>query len=664
MNKKKIFAIWATAFLLITTLTTIIASAGANNTHVYVIPQRNDIEIGNTTNIRLLCNTTQPISGWQFQYLNFTAGVVNISKVRTGHYSPSGNDYYIFQDNSTVYGKGPTNNITGVIGGSWAQSYYEADIDGGWVNSTNRTIVNLTAIGMKCGRVNITIFADNGQIFVYSGITVPYTYHQKSLYIHPIKPSSFSAVSGGTTQINITLTKAASAYRTIIRGKLGSYPTGVADGTWGVNTTFQRVNHTGLNPGENWYYKAWSWNETAKLKSLSASSSNAITGAASHYPISYLITPKNQTTGLNRQPKCRIWANDTAGGTLTLNFYENSTGSWIKRQKNSSVTANSTVQWNYSQSTSYNTKYYWRVTVYDGSYNSSYKYYFTTKSVPGTPTPSIYLVSPKNQTSVGASPTCTIWANDTQSVTMTINFYANATGTWTRRQTTTQAANQTATWTYTDANESGRYYWKVTIYDGTTNISRKYWFTCMVWHNTSNALYFTASKGGGLNFISSLEQTNASNLAADIGGSCSQLVAWNATTQSWDEYLPGISPPSMSFSIYPGASVGVEVTTNTTAILEGYEVSDTRSLYYTASGGGGLNWIGRTVGTTNASQIASHITPSVAVQLIQWNKTIQGYKMFIVGVDKPGGINDFSVQPGVSVCVEVTANATLSQSGW
>jgi hypothetical protein len=95
----------------------------------------------------------------------------------------------------------------------------------------------------------------------------------------------------------------------------------------------------------------------------------------------YLMSPKNQTININRQPKCRIKANDTNGDTLTINFYENSTGSWVRRQKNSSVAANSTVQWNYSQATSRNyTKCYWKVTVYDGTNNISRIYWFATKT--------------------------------------------------------------------------------------------------------------------------------------------------------------------------------------------------------------------------------------------------------------------------------------------
>jgi hypothetical protein len=201
----------------------------------------------------------------------------------------------------------------------------------------------------------------------------------------------------------------------------------------------------------------------------------------SHIPTTYLITPKNQSINVNKKPKCRIWANDTAGGTLTVNFYSNSTGSWIKRQKNSSVVANSIVQWNYSQASYYSKKYWWKVTIYDGTTNISRLYYFTTKSGPHVPT--TYLITPKNQsTNLNKKPNCKIWANDSNGETLIVNFYENSTGVpvpvWARRQKNIVEPNSRVQWNFSQASSySKKYWWKVTIYDGTTNISRLYYFT-------------------------------------------------------------------------------------------------------------------------------------------------------------------------------------------
>jgi hypothetical protein len=99
---------------------------------------------------------------------------------------------------------------------------------------------------------------------------------------------------------------------------------------------------------------------------------------SSHMPTTYLIYPKNGSADINRQPKCRIWANDTAGGTLAVNFYSNSTGNWRCMQRNTSATANSIIQWNYSLATVQSYKYGWKVSINDSTTNISRVYGFTT----------------------------------------------------------------------------------------------------------------------------------------------------------------------------------------------------------------------------------------------------------------------------------------------
>ena len=191
-------------------------------------------------------------------------------------------------------------------------------------------------------------------------------------------------------------------------------------------------------------------------------------------PTTYLISPKNQTTGISLQPMCKVNANDSDGGTLTINFYENSTGSYVRRQTNSSATANSTVQWNFSQGGAFNKRYWWIVTIYDGTTNVSKMYYFNTKGTPTT-----YLITPQNQsTNINRQPVCKIWANASQQVSRTVNFYENSSGSYTRRQTNASiTTNSTVTWNFSQANSfNKRYWWIVTIYDGTTNLSSTYYF--------------------------------------------------------------------------------------------------------------------------------------------------------------------------------------------
>jgi hypothetical protein len=239
-----------------------------------------------------------------------------------------------------------------------------------------------------------------------------------------------------------------------------------------ANQTFQWNYSQAASYSTKYWWKTTIYDGTTNITQLYYFT----TKSGPHVPTAYLITPKNQTTNINKQPKCRIWANDTAGGTLTVNFYENSTGSWIKRQRNASVLSNSTVQWNYSQASSYSTKYWWKTTIYDGTTNITRLYYFIIKSGPHVPT--AYLITPKNQsTNLNKQPKCRMRANDSQGGILTVNFYENSTGSWIKRQLNSSAANQTFQWNYSQAISNGiEYWWKVTIYDGTTNITRLYYF--------------------------------------------------------------------------------------------------------------------------------------------------------------------------------------------
>jgi ribosomal protein L3 len=544
MNVKKILAIWAATFLITTMFASIIVSGDSTKTNIYVVPQTTHIEIGNTSYVRLLCNTTQAISGWGFQYIYFTQGIINVSKVKIGTHFAADNDYYIFEDNGTMHGHGLIYNTTGQIGGSWASNYtWEATSDGGWINNTNRTVFNLTIKAMKCGQANITIYSNNGQYFAFSGIPVDYTYHLSPITVHPAKATSFTATAY-LTQINLSWVKGPGANRTVIRGKLGSYPTSVIDGTWGANITSQAVNHTTLDSAQHWYYRAWSWNGTKRVYSLTNAVADATTA---HIPTAYLIIPKNQSIDVNKQPKCRIWANDTAGGTLTINFYENTTGTptpiWVRRQKNASVTANTTVQWNYSQASSYSTKYWWKVTIYDGITNISRLYYFTTKSGPHVPT--TYLIAPKNQsTGLNKQPNCEIWANDTAGGTLAVTFYENSTGSWIQRQQNPSVpANSTVQWNYSQATSLGtKYYWKVTLDDGTTNSSNTYYLTTKTApHVPTTYLITPKNQSTNLN-----KQPKCRIWANDTAGGTLTVNFYENSTGSWIKRQLNSSVPANS----------------------------------------------------------------------------------------------------------------------
>jgi hypothetical protein len=88
--------------------------------------------------------------------------------------------------------------------------------------------------------------------------------------------------------------------------------------------------------------------------------------------------PSNASTNIALTPTVSVCANDTDGNTLTVNWYENSTGTWTLRQTNNSVTANTSVYWVDTLAVTGNTMYWWNVTVYDGTVNVSSWNSFTT----------------------------------------------------------------------------------------------------------------------------------------------------------------------------------------------------------------------------------------------------------------------------------------------
>lgn len=87
--------------------------------------------------------------------------------------------------------------------------------------------------------------------------------------------------------------------------------------------------------------------------------------------------PSNNSVNISTTPKCSIWANDTEG-SLTVTWQENTTGSWVTRQVNTSVSINTLVNWTYTQASTQWKWYWYRVYVSDGSFNVSSIYKFKT----------------------------------------------------------------------------------------------------------------------------------------------------------------------------------------------------------------------------------------------------------------------------------------------
>ena len=201
-------------------------------------------------------------------------------------------------------------------------------------------------------------------------------------------------------------------------------------------------------------------------------------------------SPVNASTGVSLQPTCHIDVSDAEGNTMNISWYENTTGTWILQQTNSSIT-NGTYYWTFDNATSYNTVYYWKVVVDDGTDTTTEIYHFTTKS--NTP-PSISNVYPSNSsTGIDLQPTCHVYVSDGDGDSLTVYWYENTTGqsNWILQQTN-NTNDGTVYWQYTNASSYDTlYYWKVVVTDGTNT-------TVGIYHFKTRAVTIldTASFGG------------------------------------------------------------------------------------------------------------------------------------------------------------------------
>jgi hypothetical protein len=96
----------------------------------------------------------------------------------------------------------------------------------------------------------------------------------KTFLTKPTAPSGLT-ITKWSTGFNLTFTKSILANNTVIRGKIGSYPTSPTGDTLIYNGTGTTAQHLGLTGGDTWYYRAWSWETWAGLSQYSSATSDA-----------------------------------------------------------------------------------------------------------------------------------------------------------------------------------------------------------------------------------------------------------------------------------------------------------------------------------------------------------------------------------------------------
>jgi hypothetical protein len=84
----------------------------------------------------------------------------------------------------------------------------------------------------------------------------------------PDEPNTFTATAGNQ-QVQLSWVKGTGAQYTIIRGKIGSYPTSYNTDVDVYNGTGTGTTHSGLTNGDHWYYRAWSYTTANSLEQYS-----------------------------------------------------------------------------------------------------------------------------------------------------------------------------------------------------------------------------------------------------------------------------------------------------------------------------------------------------------------------------------------------------------
>jgi len=103
-------------------------------------------------------------------------------------------------------------------------------------------------------------------------------------------------------------------------------------------------------------------------------------GVVNNPPTITLIYPTNGSTDISLETSitCCIRANDIDGDDLNVTWSTNVSGGWVTKHADTGVSANSTVSYTFTDFNSYNTRYFWKVYVDDGTDSASKWFYFTT----------------------------------------------------------------------------------------------------------------------------------------------------------------------------------------------------------------------------------------------------------------------------------------------
>jgi len=124
------------------------------------------------------------------------------------------------------------------------------------------------------------------------------------------------------------------------------------------------------------------------------------------------------------KPVINITVDDVNSDVITVTWTENTTGSWVARQTNTTVASGSILHYNFSLMDEYHTFYYLKIWLNDGNTNISVWYRFRTLNHNAT----ITNEQPSNEsTGISTTPSLNITVSDADADRLIIRWYTNLT---------------------------------------------------------------------------------------------------------------------------------------------------------------------------------------------------------------------------------------------
>lgn len=226
--------------------------------------------------------------------------------------------------------------------------------------------------------------------------------------------------------------------------------------------------------------------------------------------------PTNGSTNIAFTPECNLTVVNV-GLTITVRFYENTTGVWKLQQTNLTLPSGSIARWIYDNATEHGVTYWWRVITNNSDTPNGWSnvtYHFTTNSN----LPPVLSETPANGSLIQpANTTCEITITDPNGDKTTVRFYENTTGVWKLQQTNASiTSGSTVRWHFENATSwSYRYWWKVSTND-TNNAWTNETYHFNILENQSTIIVSISPANGSIGVLTST--TNISALINDPEG--------------------------------------------------------------------------------------------------------------------------------------------------